>query len=64
MDSLKLILGQWQKVIEKYEKDSTKLQQKISDIIKVEWTTSKNRSESDLKKFIDRSGKYLWKDTS
>ena len=56
MDNLKIILGQWQKLMEKYDKNSMKLQRKISDIIKKEWTTSNTRSESDLKKFIERSG--------
>ena len=56
MDNLKIILGQWQKLMEKYDKNSMKLQRKISDIIKKEWTTSNPRSESDLKKFIERSG--------
>ena len=56
MDNLKIILGQWQKLMEKYDRNSMKLQRKISDIIKKEWTTSNTRSESDLKKFIERSG--------
>ncbi len=56
MDNLKIILGQWQKLMEKYDKNSMKLQRKISDIIKKEWATSNTRSESDLKKFIERSG--------
>ena len=56
MQNLKNILEKWEKVIDKYDKDSIKLQNKISDILKVEWTTNKSRSEADLKKFIDRSG--------
>ena len=56
MENLKIILGQWQKLMEKYDKDSMKLQRKISNIIKEEWTTSNNRSESTVKKFIDRAG--------
>ena len=64
MDNLKIILGQWQKLMEKYDKNSMKLQRKISEIIKKEWTTSNTRSESDLKKFIERSGmsirKIIW----
>ena len=64
MDNLKIILGQWQKLMEKYDRNSMKLQRKISDIIKKEWTTSNTRSEFDLKKFIERSGmsniKIIW----
>ena len=56
MQNLKNILEKWEKLIDKYDKDSTKLQKKISDILKLEWTTNNNRSETDLKKFIDRSG--------
>ena len=56
MQNLKSILDKWEKLIDKYDKDSTKLQNKISDILKLEWTSSKTRSEVDLKKFIDRSG--------
>ena len=56
MQNLKSILDKWEKLIDKYDKDSTKLQNKISDILKHEWTSSKTRSEADLKKFIDRSG--------
>ena len=54
MENLKIILGQWQKLMEKYDKESMKLQRKIADIIKEEWTTSDTRSESTVKKFIDR----------
>ena len=56
MENLKIILGQWQKLMEKYDKNSMKLQRKISDIIKKEWTINNTRSESDLKKFIERAG--------
>ena len=56
MENLKIILGQWQKLMRKYDKDSMKLQRKISDIIKKEWSTNKNCSESDIKKFIERAG--------
>ena len=56
MQNLKSILDKWEKLIDKYDKDSTKLQNKISDILKLEWTSGKTRSEADLKKFIDRSG--------
>ena len=56
MENLKIILGQWQKLMEKYDKDSMKLQRKISNIIKEEWTTNDNRSKSTVKKFIDRAG--------
>ena len=56
MDNLKIILGQWQKLIGKYDKNSMKLQRKIADVIKKEWTTSNTRSESDIKKFIERAG--------
>ena len=56
MENLKIILGQWQKLMEKYDKESMKLQRKIADIIKEEWTTSDTRSESTVKKFIDRAG--------
>ena len=47
---------QWQKLMAKYDQNSMKLQRKISDIIKKEWSTSNARSESDLKKFIERAG--------
>ena len=57
MQNLKNILEKWEKLVEKYDKDSTKLQKKISEILKLEWTTNNSRSEADLKKFIDRSGK-------
>ena len=56
MDNLKIILGQWQKLMAKYDQNSMKLQRKIADIIKEEWTTSDTRSESTVKKFIDRAG--------
>ena len=56
MQNLKTILDKWEKLIDRYDKDSTKLQNKISDILKLEWTSSNTRSEADLKKFIDRSG--------
>ena len=56
MENLKIILGQWQKLMNKYDQNSMKLQRKISDIIKKEWSTSNNRSESDIKKFIERAG--------
>ena len=56
MDNLKIILGQWQKLMTKYDQNSMKLQRKISDIIKKEWSTSNTRSESDLKSFIERAG--------
>ena len=58
MQNLKNILEKWEKLVEKYDKDSTKLQKKISEILKLEWTTNNSRSEADLKKFIDRSGKW------
>ena len=54
MQNLKTILDKWEKLIDRYDKDSTKLQNKISDILKLEWTSSNTRSEADLKKFIDR----------
>ena len=57
MQNLKNILEKWEKLVDKYDKDSTKLQKKISEILKLEWTTNNSRSETDLKKFIDRSGK-------
>ena len=60
MQNLKSILDKWEKLIDKYDKDSTKLQNKISDILKLEWTSSNTRSEADLKKFIDRSGQWLF----
>ena len=56
MENLKIVLGQWQKLMNKYDRNSMKLQRKISDIIKKEWSTSNNRSESDIKKFIERAG--------
>ena len=56
MENLKIILGQWQKLMSKYDKNSMKLQRKISDIIKEEWSTNKNCSEFDIKKFIERAG--------
>ena len=56
MDKLKIILGQWQKLMTKYDQNSMKLQRKISDIIKKEWSTSNTRSQSDLKSFIERAG--------
>ena len=56
MQNLKNILEKWEKLVDKYDKDSTKLQKKISEILKLEWTTNNSRSETDLKKFIDRSG--------
>ena len=56
MQNLKSILEKWEKLVDKYDKESTKLQKKISDILKLEWTTNNSRSETDLKKFIDRSG--------
>ena len=56
MQNLKTRLDKWEKLIDRYDKDSTKLQNKISDILKLEWTSSNTRSEADLKKFIDRSG--------
>ena len=59
MENLKIILGQWQKLMSKYDKNSMKLQRKISDIIKEEWSTNKNCSESDIKKFIERAGKIF-----
>ena len=59
MENLKLILGQWQKLMEKYDRNSMKLQRKISEVIRKEWTSSNNRSETDLKKFIDRAGLIL-----
>ena len=61
MQNLKNILEKWEKLVDKYDKDSTKLQKKISEILKLEWTTNNSRSETDLKKFIDRSGQ--WWDT-
>ena len=60
MQNLKTILDKWEKLIDRYDKDSTKLQNKISDILKLEWTSSNTRSEADLKKFIDRSGQWLF----
>ena len=56
MENLKIVLGQWQKLMNKYDRNSMKLQRKISDIIKKEWSTSNHRSESDIKKFIERAG--------
>ena len=56
MENLKIVLGQWQKLMNKYDSNSMKLQRKISDIIKREWSTSNHRSESDIKKFIEREG--------
>ena len=60
MQDLKNILDKWEKLINKYDKDSTKLQNKISDILKVEWITNTTRSKADLKKFIDRSGQLVF----
>ena len=59
MENLKLILGQWQKLMEKYDSNSMKLQRKISELIRKEWTSNNNRSETDLKKFIERAGLIL-----
>ena len=59
MENLKLILGQWQKLMEKYDRNSMKLQRKISELIRKEWTSNNNRSETDLKKFIERAGLIL-----
>ena len=56
MEKFQKILGQWNKLITKYDKDSKKFQQQIAEIIKIEWTTSKSRSESDMKIIIDKSG--------
>ena len=62
MENLKIILGEWQKLMGKYDKQSMKLQRKISDIIKSQWTTGKNNHSErlrveDMKNFIDRAGK-------
>ena len=58
MENFKIILGQWQKLMEKYDRDSMKLQKKISDIIKSEWITSDSDSSNfeNMKKIIDRAG--------
>ena len=60
MENLKLILGQWQKVMEKYNINSMKLQRKISDIIKKQWNNGTNTEINieDMKKFIDRAENF------
>ena len=57
MENFKKVLGQWEKLIAKYDRDSRKLQQKVATIVKAEWTTSDSRSESTMKSIIDKSGK-------
>ena len=62
MENLKIILGEWQKLMGKYDKQSMKLQRKISDIIKSQWTNAKNNHSErlrieDMKNFINRAGK-------
>ena len=56
MENIKIILGKWDKLIQKYDRDSKKLQQQIADIIKIQWTASNTRSESEMKKIIEKSG--------
>ena len=60
MENLKLILKQWQKVMDKYNVNSTKLQKKISEIIKSQWNNGKDMEIKieEMKKFIDRAEKF------
>ena len=59
MKDLKNTLKQWEELIQIYERDSKKIQKKLTTILKSEWGgNARTISVKEMKQFIVRSGKF------
>ena len=57
MNKIMKNLAEWQKLIDQYKSESTRIQKRISRSLRTIWLNSENYKKCDVQKLIDDSGK-------